>query len=99
MTSNSPPAGKASRRNSAREQAWHDLLKQFAASGQGIRGFCAARGLKETAFYFWRAEIQRRGGRVPVRRRRPAPARPAFARVLVQPPICTPVEVRRSGVR
>lgn len=53
-----------------------------------MRQFCAARGLKETAFYFWRNEIRRRDGESPSRRPTTSPVpRPVdFARVLVQPP-------------
>jgi hypothetical protein len=92
MKRNSPPAGKGPHRDSAREQCWRNLLKQFAASGQNVRKFCAARQLKETAFYFWRAEIQRRDGQAPARRQRSTPSGPAFARVLVQPPILAAAE-------
>lgn len=87
MKSSFFPADKGPHRDPARELAWRSLLKQFAASGQSVRAFCAARRLKETAFYYWRAEIQRRDGRAPARRQRPVPPRPAFAQVLVQPPI------------
>lgn len=92
MKSNPPPAGTGQHRDPTREQTWRNLLKQFATSGQSVRAFCAARRLKETAFYFWRAEIQRRDGRAPGRRQCPTPPRPAFAQVLVQPPILPATE-------
>jgi hypothetical protein len=87
MKNNSPPAGRGPHRDPAKEQSWRKLLKQFAASGQGVRAFCAARQLKESALYFWRSEIQRRDGRVLPRKQHAMPRRHAFARVLVQPPI------------
>lgn len=85
MKSNSPPAGKGPHRDPAREQSWRRLLKQFAASGESVREFCAARRLKETAFYFWRAEIRRREGHGPARGQRSA-SPVTFAQVVVQPP-------------
>ena len=96
MNHKTPQTGQFRPRDPAKEQSWREALEQFAASGQSVREFCAARRLKGTAFYFWRREIQRRGGplqvrRVPVRhaRRRPrsSPTSVAFAKVLVQRPV------------
>lgn len=89
MKNHAPAAGKASHRNPAKEHTWRDLLKEFKAGGQSVREFCAARRLKETAFYFWRREIQRRNGQVSARRQSAAPGisrHVAFAQVLFQPP-------------
>lgn len=96
MNSDSPPAGKGPHRDPARERSWRQLLNQFAASGQGVREFCAARRLKETAFYFWRREVERRDGQAPARKQRCTPGCPVFAKVLVQPPILPAAE---AGVR
>lgn len=86
MKSDLPPADRGPHRDPARERAWRQLLKQFAASEQSVREFCAACKLKESAFYFWRAEIQRRDGQAPARRQW-VPSHPvAFAKVVVQPP-------------
>jgi transposase-like protein len=84
--------GRRGRGDPGREKLWRDALTQFAAGGQSVREFCAARRLKETAFYFWRREIQRRDGRAPARRQRSTPRPAAFARVLVQPPITPAAE-------
>lgn len=92
MKSNPPPAGQGPHRDPARERAWRQLLQQFAASGQGVRQFCAARRLKETAFYYWRAQIRRRDAQAPARRPCPTPPRTAFAQVLVQPPVAPAAE-------
>lgn len=97
MKKRSPPVRKGTPRDPAKEQAWRNILKQFADSGQSVRAFCAARGLKETAFYFWRREIQRRDGQRPARRPRVAsrtstrfrarsPRPVAFTEVLVRSP-------------
>jgi hypothetical protein len=83
MNNPSPPAAKGLPRDPAKERHWRVVLKQFAASGPGIREFCAARRLKETAFYFWRREIQRRDRRAP-RRRTSRPL--SFAKVIFHPP-------------
>jgi hypothetical protein len=96
MKSNSSSAGPGSHRDPAREQTWRSLLKQFATSGQSVRQFCAARRLKETAFYFWRSEIQRRDGRAPARGQRSACQPLAFAKVLMQPPV---LPVTEAGPR
>ena len=86
MKINSPRADKGPHRDPAKERSWRQLLQQFASSGQSIREFCAANHLKETAFYFWRAEIQRRDGRAPGRKQPSTPHPVSFARVLVQEP-------------
>lgn len=94
----SPPVRKGTPRDPAKERLWRGMLKRFAAGGQSVRAFCAARGLKETAFYFWRSEIQRRDGHCLARGPRRAASRTgttsqarshrpvAFAEVLVRPP-------------
>lgn len=86
MKSTSPPADKGPHRDPVREQSWRKILKQFAAGGRNVREFCAAHRLKETAFYFWRREVQRRDGQAPARRQRRTPHPMAFAQVVVQPP-------------
>ena len=89
MKSHSPPAPQGAYRDPARERSWRGLLRQFAAGGQSVRAFCADRRLPETAFYFWRREIQRRDGQAPPRRQHAKPRlrRPAaFTRILLQPP-------------
>lgn len=44
-----------------REQQWRAVLRQWQTSGQSVRDYCRAQGLKESAFYFWRRELARRG--------------------------------------
>jgi transposase-like protein len=94
MKKHSPPTGNVPRRDPAKEQFWRSILKRFATSGQSIRQFCAARKLKETAFYFWRREIRRRdsGDGRPRRRGKPQPL--AFTQVVVRRP-----EAEDSGLR
>jgi transposase-like protein len=44
-----------------REQQWQAAVRQWETSGQSIRNYCRAQGLKESAFYFWRRKLARRG--------------------------------------
>lgn len=71
---------RGKQRDGSREQFWRQALADFHASGQSIRGFCRARGLPESAFYFWRRELAQRDRRQPARA---ASAQPAFVPVRV----------------
>jgi transposase-like protein len=44
-----------------REQQWQAAVRQWQKSGQSIREYCRTLGVKESAFYFWRRELVRRG--------------------------------------
>jgi hypothetical protein len=44
-------------RNSSRQQFWRDTIRDWKASGQSVRAFCAARGLSEATFYARRREL------------------------------------------
>ena len=48
------------RRNAEKETFWRKTMAEASGSGQSIRAFCQARGLKENRFYFWCREIKRR---------------------------------------
>lgn len=69
------------------ESRWRGLLREQSRSGLGIRRFCAARGLRETSFHFWRREIQRR--REETRGRR-SPSRPQSSAGLFLPVVVAP---------
>lgn len=76
----------AKRRDPQREQFWRATLAEWSASGRTVRDYCRRHRLTETAFFYWRRELRRRGA-TPV----PA-ASPAFVPVTVVPvPV---VEVR-----
>jgi hypothetical protein len=51
-------------RDPKKEAFWRETVARHRRGGLGVRAFCACEGLKETAFYFWRREIQRRDRRV-----------------------------------
>ena len=70
MKSDSAVAGKGPHRDSARERFWRDVFLRFDAGGLGVRAFCAAHGLADTAFYHWRREIARRDADAPARVKR-----------------------------
>lgn len=48
-------------RDSSREAKWRAIIGGHGRSGLTIREFCRRRKLTESAFYFWRRELQRRG--------------------------------------
>lgn len=47
-------------RDKRREAQWRRTIRQQQRSGLTIRTFCREHDLRETAFYFWRAELARR---------------------------------------
>jgi len=51
----------AKRRQASKGEAyWRRIVRQQAASGGAIRDFCRRNKLRESTFYFWRRELQRR---------------------------------------
>ncbi len=42
------------------ERAWRQRVRKQASSELSVRAFCKQQGLAESAFYFWRRELQRR---------------------------------------
>jgi hypothetical protein len=52
----------------AKERYWRGVVRGHASSGQSVREYCRQAGVKESAFYWWRRELPRRGsGRKAVR--------------------------------
>jgi hypothetical protein len=47
-----------------RRAYWEATLRRWREGGQSVRAFCRAEGLRESAFYFWRRELSRRGLRI-----------------------------------
>jgi antitoxin component of MazEF toxin-antitoxin module len=47
-------------RDGRRESRWRRIIREHGRSGLGVREFCRRGNLTETAFYFWRKELQRR---------------------------------------
>jgi hypothetical protein len=44
-----------------KQRFWRDHIAQQSGSGLGVRGYCRRQRLSESAFYFWRRELVRRG--------------------------------------
>jgi transposase-like protein len=86
---------------------WEEVLRRWREGGQSVRGFCRAEGLRESAFYFWRRELARRGDGVDLgsgtrpRARSMAPVSPSPVRVSPRrgsTPSFLPVQVVGPGV-
>lgn len=44
-----------------KQRHWEEVLRRWREGGQSVRAFCRAAGVRESAFYFWRRELARRG--------------------------------------
>lgn len=72
------------------ERAWRRRVRAQRTSGLSVRAFCEWEGLPESAYYFWRRELERRdaeqtaaaAARRP-RQRSAADSRPRFVPVVV----------------
>jgi transposase len=78
---------KGNERDPRKEAFWRKELRTQGASGQSARVYCRQRGLMESAFYFWRREIERRDRETRDRRTS------AFVPMVVEPTPETPIEV------
>ena len=47
------------------------MVRRWREGGQSVRAFCRAEGLRESAFYFWRRRLARRGQPAAVNGSRP----------------------------
>jgi hypothetical protein len=50
-----------SHRDVTKEQYWREQLAGQPNSGLSVRAYCRRHRLRESAFYFWRKELARRG--------------------------------------
>jgi transposase-like protein len=61
MDIRSPKMKKRVRRSDPQKQMyWEGVVRRWRESGQSVRDYCRSEGLRESAFYFWRRELQRR---------------------------------------
>jgi len=44
----------------SKERFWREAIADHQRSGESVRGFCRARQLNESSFYYWRKEIRSR---------------------------------------
>jgi hypothetical protein len=88
-------------RDGRREAQWRRIIGAHGRSGLSIREFCRRGKLRETAFYFWRGELQRRQAEQEQRKRPSAQA--AFVPVTVARDLVTQahgrIEIELSGGR
>ena len=65
MNNTTVQPGRGAQRDRSREKFWRKTLRDFAASGQSIRGFCRALELSEPSFYAWRRTLAGRDAATP----------------------------------
>ncbi len=46
--------------DSARRRYWREVVERWRQSGQSVRAFCHAEGVKKATFYSWRQRLARR---------------------------------------
>ena len=52
---------KRNRRGDPQKQMyWEEVVRRWKESGQSVRGYCRAEGLRESAFFFWRRKLELR---------------------------------------
>ena len=90
-------------RDKRREEYWRRIVREHLGSGLSIRRFCRKSKLHESAFYFWRGELQRRGTAQEQRRPTESSSPPAFVAVRVEEHSGTAaggrIEIELSGGR
>jgi transposase-like protein len=79
-----------------KQEKWQSLFSEQEASGESVAGFCRARGVRESLFYYWKKRLREA-------------ARPQFVEVQVAKPQLRPkhsrcalesrIEVRLSNGR
>jgi transposase-like protein len=72
---------KGKQRDGRLETRWRGILSEQERSGLGVRAFCRGKGVRETAFYYWRRELQRRQAEHEQRRVDAPPSAPMFVPV------------------
>ena len=94
---------KGKRRDRRREARWRRIIREHGRSGLTIREFCRRGKLTETAFYFWRRELQRRQEEQDHREAIVSPPRPTFVAVRVDEHTASPaggrIEIELPGGR
>jgi transposase-like protein len=71
-------------RDRRREARWRRIVRRHGRSGLSVREFCRRGKLTETAFYFWRRELQRRQAEPEQHGPADRAATPAFVPVQVE---------------
>lgn len=87
-------------RDEQREAQWRRVVRGQRQSGLTIREFCRRSNLPESAFYFWRRELDRREAEQeqPQRRKRPSgPSGPTPPPAFVPVRVAEEIAVRSAG--
>jgi hypothetical protein len=87
---------KGSGRDAGREPRWRDLISRHRAGEMRVREFCAAQGVAESAFYYWRRELERRDSE---KKTRGAQSSGAFVPVRLGGGFAAPVELELASGR
>jgi hypothetical protein len=56
---------RATRRDLKKEEFWRRRLRAQAGSGLSVRAWCRQQDTRESAFYWWRAQLARRAAETP----------------------------------
>ena len=83
-------AHSAAVRIKKREAWWRRVVAKQAGSGMSIRASCAKHGVKDPAFYWWRAELARRDA---------TRSAAAFVPVVVEPAEAVPADGLKIELR
>ena len=71
-------------RDRRREAQWRRVVGEHGRSGLTVREFCRKSKLRESTFYFWRRELERRQAEQEQRPQTGPSAAPAFVAVRVE---------------
>ena len=76
-------AGVGPIRNRKKQSRWRRIVRGQADSGLSVRAYCAQQRVKESAYYWWRAQLARRDAESP-------PVQAAFVpvEVVAEEPMC-----------
>ena len=88
---------KGKDRASRRETYWRRTVREQRGSGLTIRDFCRKSKLRESAFHFWRRELERRQA-AQEQRQEPKKARRSKSRRAPRAPAFVPVRVTEQPV-
>jgi len=58
-------AGVGPVRNRKKQLRWRRIVRGQAGSGLSVRAYCARRGVRESAYYWWRAQLACRDAELP----------------------------------
>ena len=86
-----------------RRKHWEELVRRWRRGGLGVRAFCRAEGVPESAFYFWRHKLagEHAGGNGSAAKAKPAEAASRSVRQISrrhEPAPFLPVHVVQSDV-